>query len=262
MKILSIILLIFAVFGLSELHSFGLDLYSSPVVISLGEIYLLSNAPETSFYQPAKSVEGISLTHSNPHGFRELNVFQLSSQIKAVGELFYTGVFVLDNDYISDKIFYLGYTKSINQLSLGANVRYYHQSIENYHSLDAFTVNLGIIWQNRNITHGLTYSNLSHTSKNGIYLPTLYKYEFMISPIEKTNFALSLEKEKDFDLRYAFAVSREIASIFSINTGFITNPNQFSVGVMVKMNDFDVSIGVRTHSQLGYTQAIGVVYRI
>ena len=84
----------------------------------------------------------------------------------------------------------------------------------------------------------------------------------MLLPIEKTNLALSIEKEKNFDLRYAFAVTHELTSIFSLNIGFISNPNQFSAGVIIKITDFDLSVGMRTHSQLGYTQAVGILYKL
>ncbi|MCL2064293.1 MAG: hypothetical protein FWG98_07975 [Candidatus Cloacimonetes bacterium] len=243
-----------------SLNALGLDLISSPNIIALGEIYLLSDTPDTAFYQPAKRNEGISLSHSNPHGFWDLNIFQIASQFTLFNEIFTAGTIFMDNNQISDKLFYLGYNKNINNLTFGANIKYYNQSIQGYDTLDAFTLNIGAIWTIRAFNHGLSYSNVSHTSKVGIDLPTLFKYECMIIPFDKTKFALAVEKEKNFEMRYAFAASHKLSSIISINSGFITNPSQFSAGFVISINDLDISVGVRTHGQLGYTQAAGIAY--
>ena len=242
-------------------YAFGIDMYSSPTLISLGEIYLLSNTTETTFYQPAKNIEGFSICHSNPHGFSELNVIQLASQFLILKELFAAGTHILDNEYISDKVFYIGYSKLFSNISLGTNLRYYNQQIKGYKHLDAVTLNLGLIWHNEILTHGMTYSNISHSTSKGISLPTTLKYECMITPIEKTNFGVSFEKEKNFEMRYAFSVSRQLLNMFSVNTGFINNPNQFSAGVIISIQRFDVSLGMRTHRELGYTKAIGILYK-
>jgi hypothetical protein len=239
------------------LSAFGLDLYSAPNLISCGEIYLLADNPSTSYYQPAKMSAGIALSHSNPYGFGELNILNLSAQFKGVS----LGSLFLGNEYISDKVFYLGYAYRFYNLSVGTNVRYYSQTIDEYETLDAFTANIGAIWQNKLITHGITYSNISHSSKENIDLPSVFKYECLVSPFEKTNFAVSFEKEKDFELRYAFAVTQKITNAFLLSTGFISNPSQFSAGLTVKISKIEVSYGMRTHNELGYTQAVGVTYK-
>ena len=248
------------IFKVDKINALGLDLMSSPTIISTGEIYLLSDSPETAFYQPAKSIEGISLSHSNPHGFWELNVFQLASQFRVFNEVFSAGAFVLENNHISEKTLYLGYAKSINNISLGANIKYYNQGINNYDTLDAFTLNVGAIWEIGAFCHGMSYSNISHTSRAGIDLPTIFKYECMIMPFEKTRFALSLEKERGFEMKYCFAVSHELTNNLKINTGFGSHPAQFSAGMYLELNPIDVSVGIRTHGELGFTQAVGIIY--
>ena len=245
-----------------NLFSFGIDLISSPIIISNAEIYLLSNSPETAFYQPAKNSHGLSLSHSNPHGIRELNVFHLASQYVFLQQSISAGFLILDNDYMSDKILYAGYGKELNNITIAANVKYYNQSIDTYKTLNTFTLNLGSIWKMGIFSHGLSYSNITHTSTSGIALPTVVKYECSILPFDSTNFAFSLEKEKGFDIRYGFGALHKVSKIFSLNTGFLSNPNQFTAGMIVTVNSIDFSIAMRTHQFLGYTQAVGVVYRL
>ena len=257
-KIIYVIILLLKT---TMLSGFGIDLLSSPIIISNAEIYLLSKTPETTFYQPAKQDLGFSLSHSNPHSFRELNVFHLASQITFQKELFSLGLLVLDNNHISDKTLYLGYSKKFNNLSLGSNVKYYNQSVSGYSTLDTFTLNMGAIWNVNTFTHGFTYSNITNTSKSGINLHTVVKYECMITPIDTTKFAVSFEKERYFDMRYAFAVSHNINNLLVLSTGFISNPNQFSAGLLFIVSNLEISVGIKTHQYLRLTQAIGLVYK-
>ena len=107
-------------------------------------------------------------------------------------------------------------------------------------------------------THGLSYSNVSHTTTKGIELPSLLKYEMVFAPFDKTKFAISIEKERHFDERYSFGVSQYISDSLVINTGFLNNPNQFSAGLVVKLNKIEIGYGIRTHTELNMTHAIGV----
>ena len=161
---------------------------------------------------------------------------------------------------ISEKISYLGYSICFNNITLGTNLRYYNQAVEGYETLDAFTGNLGVIWQNTIFTHGFIYSNITHSTVKNIELPSIYKYECLINPYEKISFAFSFEKERDFDMRYGFAAKQYIHDLCSIATGYITNPGQFSAGISIMFSKMTISYGIRTHEYLGYTQAVGVNY--
>jgi hypothetical protein len=253
------ILLIF-LFCCLKIYAFGLDLYSSPDLISAAEICLLSSSPVGAYYQPAIRNEGISFSHSNPYGFTELNVMHLAAQFTILGEILALGSFALENKYISDKVFYLGYQKNILGLTWGVNTRLYSQAIEGYDTLNSSTINVGFVWENKIITHGVSYSNVFFTKKEELELPSVFKYECLISPLEKTAFAVSFEKEADFAMRYAFAVSQKITKILSVTTGFLTNPSQFSAGAGIIINHLEVNYGMRTHAELSYTQGVGVKY--
>ena len=244
----------------TNLYVIGLDLFSAPEIISSGEIYLLTNDPATVFYQPADRATGISINHSNPYGFTELNVVHIASQFPVKTHRFSLGAFVLNNNHISNNTMYLGYSRDIQDISIGSNIRYYNQKITNYNTLEAYTINIGLIWKNNKLTHGISYNNLTHTATKTIDLPVAFKYECLIKPIENTNFAISLMKENNFEIRYAFGVSREIGKTLVVTTGFINNPSVFSLGLSVNINNLSVKYGAKTHNELGYTQAIGINY--
>jgi len=192
----------------------------------------------------------------------ELNVFHLSSQFSIKKEVFSAGSISIDNKYMSDRVYYLGYLKQIKDISLGISGRYYSQKIDGYSQLDAFTGVVGAIWNINSLTHGLSFSNITHTTTQHIELPSVFKYECMVTPFESTQFAVSVEKEKAFDMRYSFGARHNVFSILSISTGFITNPGQFSAGCSVLIKQFEVNYGMRTHAELGYTQAVGMMYRL
>jgi len=254
-----IVCILLILLGVSA-YGYGLDIYSSPQIIAGGEIYLLSQSPESAFYNPSHRNEGISVNHSNPFGMAELNIFHLASQFAVKGEVFSAGSMSLDNEYISDRVFYLGYSKEIRTVSLGISGRYYSQKVDEYSSLDTFTGVVGAVWKVDNLTNGLSFSNFTHTKVDGIQLPSVFKYELMVTPFESTQFALAIEKEKGYEMRYAFGARHNILKILSISTGFINNPAQFSAGLGVTIKNVEVNYGMRTHAELGYTQAVGVVY--
>ena len=257
MKRLLILNLIAFFFAISSLYSFGLDLHSSPDIIASAEIFILSDTPAAAYYQPAKQYSGVSLNHSSPFGFPELNVFAFAAQYMGIS----LGGFALENNNISDKIIYLGYSQSIRTISIGGNIRYYSQSVERYEQLDVFTGNIGAVWEYKIFRHGFSLSNITNASIKNIAIPSVYKYECMLSPLQSTDFAFSFEKENNFEMRYSFAVKQRIAETLVINSVFISNPSQFSGGVCVTISKLSISYGMRTHEYLDYTQSIGVTYR-
>jgi hypothetical protein len=243
------------------LHAFGIDLCTSPQLLGSAELYLLSQTPATAFYNPSQNYAGISISHSNPYNLRELNVFQLGVVSEIKGEVFSFGAITLDNKIITDRVYYAGYAKHLPNLSIGLTGRCYHHGVTDYDVIYTFTAGIGAIWKNDIWTHGLTYTNITQTTVRNIELPTVYKYECMLIPIEKTRFAFSVEKEKSYDMRIGMGVRQEIAESLYVFTGFLTQPAQFSAGMTLALRDIEIGYGMRTHGHLGMTQAVGVGYR-
>ena len=249
-------LLFFITIYIISLNAFGIDFYPSPDLLATAEIFLLADSPASIYYQPAKESPGVSFSHSQPFNFSELNIFNISAQYKQIS----VGSFILDNSVISEKIGYIGYFYGWNSINIGANIRYYTQEIEGYDRLDAFTGNLGIIWENKYFTNGFSFSNITNSRVKNIEIPSVFKYECLVKPFEDTAFAIGLEKENGFEMRYSFSGRQNITDGFLLYTGFITNPSQFSAGLRININKIGVLYGIRTHQYLDYTQGIGMVY--
>jgi hypothetical protein len=257
------LLFLIIVFKSLEIFSIGTDMLSCPLILSASDISTLSNSVAGSYYQPALIGDGISISHSSPFSLSELNVVNVAYQFSLWKEQFSVGMFALNNKHISDRTIYLGYAKRLlDMIQLGSNLRYYSQKVEGYESLDAMTLNVGVIWENDIFTHGLSYSNVSHTTVKGIELPSIVKYECMISPFERLNFAISAEKEMNFDIRYGVGVSQKITDMFVVYTGFLNNPGQFSAGLALTVNKVEIGYGIRTHKELDWTQAVGIKYSL
>lgn len=244
-----------------KLYPFGIDYVVSPQIISTGEIYLLSKAPTTAFYQPAAQNEGLSINHSNPFGFSELNFFHLATQTKIFKEYISAGIISVENRYFADRVFYLGYSKKISNISFGGVGKYYQYKTIDYLQLASGTFTGGMVWNFKKFTSGVSVSNITQTQKNNISLPSVYKYELSIKPVEKTEFAFSFEKEKNYDYRYAFGAIQIIHPTLFVSTGFISNPDQFSAGLCLKINNLDLNYAVRTHPELNMTHSAGITYR-
>ena len=253
-----IFIFIFYIINISYMKALSVDLVSSSQLLSVAEITLLAPTPAAAFYQPALYNTGIAFNHSNPFGFTELNVLHLATQFKIKNEMFSLGSVTLNNEIIDDKAIYIGYSKSLNNISLGISAKYYHFGIKDYESINGFTAGIGAVWVYDIFTHGLSYSNITNTNIKGIDLPNVFKYECLISPFDNTRFGFAFEKEKSFEMRYAFAANQEVSKYLYIMTGFITNPSQFSAGFTCVIGQVEISYGFRTHAQLGYTQAVGV----
>jgi hypothetical protein len=256
------IYLLFYVFMMYQMQvlAFGQSEHVFANLMARANITLLSNDPATAHYQPARTSKGLCLNYYRPFGIRELDSFQFASGFTLFGQSFSASAFMLNNEYIRDNVFHLGYSKSYANISVGTNISYYVQGIIGYDTLQAFTLSIGTVWNTRQLVHGFSFSNLTHTEIKTISLPSVFKYELKVAPLENTDFAVSFQKEIDYRERLAFAVSQNILDIITISTGFINNPGQFTAGFDVSVGHIGLSYGVRTHTTLGLTTALGIKY--
>ena len=246
---------------LCKINAFDLNLYTDPQLIACAEISLISDTPATSYYQPAKRNNGLSISHSFPFGLNEVNLIHLSFQSAVKHYQISAGTYVIHNEFIKNNIFYTGFSRKFYDISLGTNFKYFQQSVQDYNQLNAYSLNLGVFWENKIFTHGLTYNNLTNSKTRNIKIPNIFKYECMISGSDRINFALSFEKEKHFDFRYAFAVKTVIHPVLNVFSGFISNPDQYSAGLEIFISKISVNYAIRTHRDLDYTHAMGIYYK-
>jgi len=74
---------------------------------------------------------------------------------------------------------------------------------------------------------------------------------------------LSVETEKDIDDENRFKTGLQYEPIehFFIRTGFLSNPNQFSLGIGFAINKFTTDIAITTHESLAMSSQISFKYK-
>jgi hypothetical protein len=239
--------------------AYGIDYVVSANIISKSELFLLSEVPEVSFFQPALMIKGFSINHSNAFGMTELNYFHISTQFNIKNELFACNLISVENSIFFDRIYSLSYAKRLNSLTIGTSGKIYHYKVNDYSSLIAGTINFGTVYDNNNIKSSVSITNVSRTSSNNYIIPSVYKLEFAVKSWEKVNCGFSVEKEQYYDYRYAFGSLQKISDYLNISLGVINNPNQFSAGCEIIINNMNINYGAKTHFELGLTHAIGIV---
>jgi len=204
--------------------------------------------------------KGISLSHSNPYGFAELNLMQLSFQQTFHNYAIGFGAYLNNNSKISDRQLYCSYTHSYQQLQAGLLLRYLENEVKNYTTNNSVVADLGFIWKNKNFRHGISISNITQSKTNHISISSPVKFETSFIVNDFSNIGFSFEKEKNFDCRYAFASSIKFYKENKIFMGFMTNPAQFSSGLDIIINNKAFVYGIRTHQYLDLTHSISMIY--
>ncbi|PID89069.1 MAG: hypothetical protein CSB01_03960 [Bacteroidia bacterium] len=98
---------------------------------------------------------------------------------------------------------------------------------------------------------------------NGEYeekLPVLLRLGAMYSFEKDLLFVVELEKELDYKMRLKTGVEYTFLEQFVVRGGVATNPTEFSGGIGVKLQRFNLDLSFYRHQYLGYTPAVALVY--
>lgn len=259
-KRIKVIFLFLLLYSFELLFCLDIKLYSDASLIALGENSLIAESPSTSLYQPAMQGNAISVSHSNPYGFNELNFVQFAyqKQIENIGVN--AGVFYYENKIINYKNIYAGFSYNFLDILNGINLRYLTQNINNYDKKDTFILDYGLIKKSDFLSYGFSFSNITQAQIDNIKLNSTIKFENMIRVNENVDLATSFEKEKYFDYRYSFATKIRIFKNNFAMFSFINNPEQFATGVDFNINKSSFVYAVRTHPQLDLTHSVSIIY--
>lgn len=92
-------------------------------------------------------------------------------------------------------------------------------------------------------------------------VPTIIRFGLAYSFTHEVLFVLETEKELEYQPRFKTGFQYQIIPDFFIRTGFVTNPNQFSLGLGYKIKKLTTDIAITTHETLQISSQISFKYQ-
>ena len=152
-----------------------------------------------------------------------------------------------------------------DKFSVGVQLNYLNTKLsQDYGSKTSVTGAIGAIAKlSEELTLGIHVYNPTRAKLaeyNNERLPTIMKLGLDYRFSEKVLFAVSTEKDVDFDARVNAGIEYHITEIFYLRGGISTNPTQYAFGAGMQLKDFKVDLSSSFHQTLGMTPAISIIY--
>lgn len=91
-------------------------------------------------------------------------------------------------------------------------------------------------------------------------VPTILRFGLGYYFSEQVIFSVETEKDIDNENRFKTGLQYEAIEHFFIRTGFLSNPNQFSLGIGFALNKLTTDIAITTHESLQLSSQISFKY--
>ena len=91
-------------------------------------------------------------------------------------------------------------------------------------------------------------------------VPTIMKLGLDYRFSKKVMFAVSTEKDANFDAIVNAGIEYHITEILYLRGGLSTNPTQYAFGIGMQLKDFKIDLSSSFHQTLGITPGISIIY--
>lgn len=167
----------------------------------------------------------------------------------------------------SENTFGLAFARNLGKYfsaSIGFNYLFYTQSA-NYGYRGTVVFQMGMITKPiENLQIGLHVYNVARAKLedyNDKRVPTVIRFGLGYFFSEQVLVTAETEKDIDQENRFKMGIAYEPVDHFFIRTGFMTNPNQFSLGIGFKYNKLTTDIAAITHETLPMSGQISFKYQ-
>lgn len=151
----------------------------------------------------------------------------------------------------------------VGRLSVGGNVKLMRLKISEYGSSNSWGVDLGLWGKVRDgLGLGVSAVNLNAPQLAGDKLPSFLTAGFALSPAEGAILCGDLREKLGHGLESRLGVEYAPGSHLAIRSGFRTNPPSFTFGAGLRWGGFEFSYGGRTHTTLGLTHGVSLLYSL
>ncbi len=169
------------------------------------------------------------------------------------------------SDY-SENNFGLGYARNLGQFISTAvhfNYLYFSQS-RNYGYKGTFIFQLGLIAKPvEKLYIGVHVYNPGRVKLEDYAdkrVPTIFRLGMGYYFGEQVLVTAESEKDVDQPIRFKSGIQYEIIDHLFVRTGFLTNPNQFSLGLGYTLNHLTTDVAITTHQSLPLSSQISFKY--
>lgn len=258
MRLLIIGVLLFSTYA----SAIDLHLPNSAVQNATSGSILIYPSPSASSSNPACSFNGVETAAAYLFNLEDLPYFNFHFQQDFRNFGIHLGSSYLAHPFYKESVSTLSISYSYLDLSVGSSLRYLYNSVENYSSDQAFTSDVGILWQNENISSGLSILNVTQSKFLEVDLPVVYLLESCYKITDKSKLSIGLEKETDFDFSFKIAGRYDMYKALTILTSYQFQPDRIGVGAVFKLRNFNISYSVRTHQYLPLSHYISLGYAL
>ncbi len=256
MKFFIIIFLIYC----TTLSAIDLHLPSSAIQNATSGLVLIYPSPSAAKSNPACTFAGVETTATYLFSLEDLPFYNFHIQRKYRDFGFHIGNSFLAHPLYKEtsSIFTLNYTHQ--EFTIGTSIRYLYNMVKEYHEDSSLLADMGLLWENGNISTGISVHNLTHSKFLEEQLPIIYLWESCFSITQKSRLSIGLEKETDFDFTFKIAGRYDIHKIFTILSSYQYEPDRMGVGAIFNLRDFNICFSTRTHQYLPFNHYISINY--
>lgn len=245
-------------------HLFCLDLNlpASAELNAANGLGLLVRDPAVALINPAVMYPGISSASTNLFSYPDLFLHQFSA-VKLIHNWgFAAGGNYLDHLSYREIIGVLAVSKKIKQFRIGLDLRYLHNSVNNYYQSGKIIFDTALTWSCGSSVSTISYRNLLQQKILGDQLPTFLIWETCLQITEQVNLGLGLEKQQGEEFIFKLGTLCKVYSSLHLLVSCQQQPARLGAGLILKIRSLKFSYGIRTHQHLPYTHSISLTYEI
>lgn len=255
MKLFIIVLLFCTTLSAIDLH-----LPFSAIQNATSGLVLIQPSPSAANSNPACSFPGIETSATYLFSMEDLPFYNFHVQYKYRNFGFHIGNSFLAHPLYRESCSIFGLSYTYHEFSIGSSIRHLYNIVEEYHENSAILADMGLLWQNGNISTGLSVRNVTHSKFMEEQLPIVYLWESCFSITQKSSLSVGLEKETDFDFAFKIAGRYDIHKVLTILSSYQYEPDRIGVGAIFNLKDFNICYSVRTHQYLSINHYISLNY--
>ncbi len=145
---------------------------------------------------------------------------------------------------------------------LGFAVNYLSNNVEDYHSGQQITYDLGMMISDSLFATTILVKNLSQTRFLEEELPVYLVGEYSHSLHKYCTLAIGFEKEREQDFSIKIGNRSSIIPMLDLICSYQFQPDRISGGIIIHYRKFHLSFSVRTHRYLDLSESISINYEM
>jgi len=256
MKLFIIIFLLYC----TTLSAIDLHIPSSAIQNATSGLVLIFPSPSAVKGNPACTFPGVETSATYLFSLEDLPFYNFHVQYRYRDLGLHIGNSFLAHPLYneSSSMFTVNYTHQ--EFTIGSSIRHLYNIVEKYHEDSALLADMGLLWQNGNISTGLSVRNVTHSKFLEEQMPIIYLWESCFSITQKSKLSVGLEKETNFDFAFKIAGRYDVYKALTILSSYQYEPDRIGVGAIFNLKDFSICFSTRTHQYLPLNHYISLNY--